>query len=1107
MKLNWCAFAVLLFTCAAAAVGQVPQTTPVRGLHDAPPKWLVIQDATVHTVTGEVIEAGDVLIHDSKIVAIGPSVTVPAGTRVIDGKGKHVYPSFVDAYVPITIEGVPPPATAYWSDLIRPDRGTRTVGFPSSFKVDERRKAGFGTVLLAPSDGIVQGVSAAFLLSDGSHQQRLLKEQVAMHLTLTRELRFGPPRTTEGPRNDGGPTSPMGAYALARQALYDAIWYRDAWQAAEANSNLPRPEKNETLQALRPLIEGRMPAIIRAGNEIFSLRAERFAREFSLPYLLKGHGLEYRRLEEIAALKVPILVPVNFPDPPTLDSPADVLDVSLEDLMHWDHAPENPARLVRAGVKIALIADGLERPAQFLENIRLAVKRGLPEADALAAMTINPASILGIDSQIGSLQTGKLANLIVTDGPLFQEESKIVGNLVAGQWFDFAPPTAREFDGVWAMEGNGDPQKLFVTIRTKPSLSVGLSLEDPKTTDLKPAELKQPKIIDTRLMGRWDFKPFGQEGTALLGLHVDVPGEGTATAYLPNGATQEWVLKRIGDAPKKADNKDNADDKKDDTSGGDQVKDLPADGPEREDAEWDRIMAFAMSHAGHNHPSNAWLFQYLEQQDGPPARGGGGKKKLPVEPSSYPVNYPFGDFGRLALPEQVPQLLVNNVTIWTCGPQGVIPNGAVLIENGIIKQVFNSPQTLPQAATIDGTGLHLTPGLIDCHSHMATDSGINEVGSAITADVRIGDFIDCDDITIYRQLAGGLTTASILHGSANPIGGQNQVIKLRWGANDEQMKMAEAPPGIKFALGENVKQSNRRSAEPATRYPQSRMGVEQLMHDSFRAALEYREAQRRFRAAPQGIPPRVDLRLEAIAEILEGRRWIHCHSYRQDEILALIRVLDQYNITIGSFQHILEGYKVADAIAKHGGTASAFSDWWAYKVEVIDAIPYAGAMMHRAGIVVSFNSDNGELARHMNHEAAKAVRYGNLSEEEALKFVTLNPAIQLRIDKYVGSIEPGKHADFVLWSGHPLNVASRCLQTWIDGRKYYDRSESEALAKLQAEQRAALIQKALKVDAGRRPSRAEALDESLLWPRFDEYCHGENHVGGHGGSQTELQEK
>ena len=279
-----------------------------------------------------------------------------------------------------------------------------------------------------------------------------------------------------------------------------------------------------------------------------------------------------------------------------------------------------------------------------------------------------------------------------------------------------------------------------------------------------------------------------------------------------------------------------------------------------------------------------------------------------------------------------------------------------------------------------------------------------------------------------------MTAANILHGSANPIGGQNQVIKLRWGATGEEMKFADAPPGIKFALGENVKQSNlgRTHLNPLS-------AERGWASSSSSATPSPRPATTQPRATAgtritSGLPPRRDLELEALAEVVQGKRWIHCHSYRQDEILALIRVCDDYEITIGSLQHILEGYKVADAIAKHGATGSSFSDWWAYKFEVIDAIPYNGALMHRAGIVVSFNSDDAELGRHLNHEAAKAVKYGGVPPEEALKFVTLNPAKQLRIDRWVGSLEAGKHADFVVWSGDPLVRRHVALRADLDRR-------------------------------------------------------------------------
>ena len=462
--------------------------------------------------------------------------------------------------------------------------------------------------------------------------------------------------------------------------------------------------------------------------------------------------------------------------------------------------------------------------------------------------------------------------------------------------------------------------------------------------------------------------------------------------------------------------------------------------------------------------------------------------------ASFPVNYPLGAYGVTGPPERPSSVLIKNVTVWTLDKTGKIDNGAILFGDGKIQAIIDlaADQPLPDAdLVIDGEGGHVTPGIIDCHSHMATDSGVNESGQAITAEVRIGDMIDPDDITIYRQLAGGVTSSNILHGSANPIGGQNQVIKLRWGANEEDIKFAGAPLGIKFALGENVKQSN--WPRPTGRYPQTRMGVEQLIDDALRAAEDYNRRHEAYRRNRIGLPPRRDLELDALVEICKGERWIHCHSYRQDEILALIRTLDSHEIKIGSFQHILEGYKVADEMFKHGATASSFADWWAYKYEVKDAIPYAGAMMHNAGLVVSFNSDDGELGRRMNQEAAKAVRYGGVDEVEAMKFVTLNPAKQLRIDDRVGSLEPGKDADLVLWSGHPLSNLSRVGQTWVDGRKYFDINEDLKRRQENQQHRNALIQKILTSGAKMEPKSKDNTDPAKLWPRYDEFCGDHNH--------------
>ena len=415
--------------------------------------------------------------------------------------------------------------------------------------------------------------------------------------------------------------------------------------------------------------------------------------------------------------------------------------------------------------------------------------------------------------------------------------------------------------------------------------------------------------------------------------------------------------------------------------------------------------------------------------------------------------------GAITAPEAV---LIDGATLWTSGPSGKVEGGSLLVINGKIQaagRVVTVPADLgPKLLRVSANGMHVTPGLIDAHNHSMILGAVNEGTLPSTAMVRIRDVINSEANTIYQQLAGGLTVANELHGSANPIGGQNAVIKLRDGAPPEDLLMVDAPQGIKFALGENVKQSNW-GEKNVTRYPQTRMGVPSFYINRFTAARQYLEEWQKFRTQG-GVTPRRDLELDALGEIIEGKRWIHCHSYRQDEILAFLRVMEDFGIRVATLQHVLEGYKIADEIARHGAGASCFADWWAYKFEVYDAIPYAGSLMQQRGVLVSFNSDSSDLARRMNLEAAKAVKYGGASEEEALKFVTLNPARQLRIDAKVGSLEPGKDGDFVLWSGSPLDSTSRCLQTWIEGRKFFDIEQEPKRATALASERTRLIEKA-----------------------------------------------
>ena len=385
-------------------------------------------------------------------------------------------------------------------------------------------------------------------------------------------------------------------------------------------------------------------------------------------------------------------------------------------------------------------------------------------------------------------------------------------------------------------------------------------------------------------------------------------------------------------------------------------------------------------------------------------------------------------------------------TVYTV-TKGTIQNGTVLVRDGKIAAVGTSVNVPSDAQVVDMTGRHITPGIIDAHSHIANDS-INEGGTTVSSMTGIEDVLDPTDVSIYRDLAGGLTTANILHGSANPIGGKNAVIKLRWGVTKaEQLLFEGAMPGIKFALGENPKDIRSGQVTGPRRYPLTRHGVEFVIRDAFTRAKAYQKAWKDYEkaraTAPDALPPRRDLQLEPLVEILEGKRLVHAHCYRADEILMLIRLAEEMGFKIATFQHVLEGYKVAREIAAHGAGASTFSDWWGYKIEADDAIPHNAAIMVRKGVLVSINSDSAEHARRLNTEAAKSVRWGGLNEDEALALVTINPARQLRIDNRVGSLEVGKDADIAVWTRHPLSSYAIADRVYIDGRQYYDRKGDE----------------------------------------------------------------
>ncbi len=423
--------------------------------------------------------------------------------------------------------------------------------------------------------------------------------------------------------------------------------------------------------------------------------------------------------------------------------------------------------------------------------------------------------------------------------------------------------------------------------------------------------------------------------------------------------------------------------------------------------------------------------------------------------------------------------LIKNATILTV-TKGTIEHGSILIRDGKIARIGKDLKAPEGATVVDATGMYVMPGIVDCHSHIAVEGDVNEGSVAVSSMVSVGDVLNPEDIDIYRDLAGGVTVAHVLHGSANPIGGQNQVIKLRWGKPASALKFEGAPLSIKFALGENPKRNNFRPPPGIPqRYPESRMGVMDVIRQAFVDAREYKktwdEYNRRVAAGEKNvIPPRRDLKLEPLVEVLEGKRWVHAHCYRADEMVQLMLLAEEFGFHVRTLQHVLEGYRVADEIAAHGVGASTFSDWWSYKMEAYEAIPYNAAIMTRRGVIVSINSDSAEESRHLNQEAAKMMKYGGLTEDEALRLVTINPAIQLGIDKRVGSIETGKDADLVIYNHHPLSVYAVAQKVFIDGHLYFDREKDLAMRADNAKERRGLIEKEKKAaEAEKKPGEGK----------------------------------
>lgn len=1027
-RLGWIALAVAAWV---AVFGTAPQSgaqpvEPFNGPRQIDPAWHALVRGTAVPAPGERIEHATIVIRDGVIVSIEAGGAPPEGALVHDCTGLTIYAGLIDPYVPV--DAPRPDAKApgrHWNSLIMAERSALDGDGLSNDARKTLRAMGYTVAGIAPRGGVLRGRSAVVSLGEhtrpGSADARVLASSVFDVAAFE----------TTGRGDRGYPGSQMGAIALLRQTLADAAWYARAVELhAQDPARHPRPEANDSLAALGD-VERARTMLFDVDDELQALRAAKVGGEFERELVIVGSGFEFRRLDAIIAIGTPLILPVTRVPAPSVERPGDRDAVTLRDLMTWEQQPTNLRRLHDAGANVAITTSKRKRHEEkadaFWSNVRDAIKHGLAEEDALAMMTTVPAAVLGMEDRIGLVRPGFAANLLVVKGGLFEKDRKLQSVWVDGKKYELEPSPRYDLAGAWRIVGSAGETSFTGTISIDTKGAVKLEL--PGTVEEGAEEPAKPRTIRT----------------ANAGVRENRVSFTVSASDIDAGAGRAMVWG---------------------TSVGDRMLGVL----ERSDG--NRVEWLAVREVG--------------EEESTPAKENEEKPETAFEMPPDALPLPLGAYGHFE-PSPPIDLIITNATIWTCGPEGIIENGALVMSEGRIVYVGPAsriPRLRAGVPTIDATGKHITPGLIDCHSHTGISGGVNESGQAVTAEVRIADVVNPDDVGWYRQLAGGLTAANQLHGSANPIGGQNSVVKLRWGvSHPDEMRMRGAVGGIKFALGENVKQSNWGDNQ-TTRYPQTRMGVETLMRDRFIAAREYAAAGTR--GGVKALQRR-DLELEALAEILADRRLVHCHSYRQDEILMLCRVAEEFGFTIGTFQHVLEGYKVAEAIRDHSLGGSSFSDWWAYKFEVFDAIPSNGAIMHDMGVTVSFNSDSDELARRMNTEATKAVKYGGVPPEEALKFVTLNPAKQLRVDRWIGSLEVGKDADVVIWSGDPLSTLTRCEATYVDGREMFSLERDAELRSWAEAERQRIIQKVLAQGApaerrtgGRSDRGQEAADTELV---------------------------
>ncbi len=948
---------LLLFLFPFSLYGQ-QDNAPVAGVSDKRIEAYGFKNARVVVDYQTTLENTDILVSGGRIQAVGQNLKFPAGTVLTDLTGKTVYPSFVDVYAgnygirtsaPATDNNpysaylvtqqtgrqgtvaTPEPRIAdYWNDGINASYDISREFIPDTRTAGEYRQAGFGAVVAFKADGIARGTSALVSTGDGKANNILLKNKATANYSFSRSRSADP-----------YPNSAFGIIALLRQLNYDALWYRQ----------LPAGYfHDDGLEAYASGLS--LPQVFEVSGKLEVMRADKIGREFGISYIIKGAGDEYQALNDIKKTGDRLIIPVNFPEPPDVKDPYDAPRVPYATLKHYELAPSNLSRLTSAGLTFAITSSDLRLRSSFLTNLRKAIKYGLPEADALKALTITPANMIGASDLVGAVRKNMVANLLITSGNIFNDDCVIYENWVQGIPYRFVDLRTKDLRGTYSLKVDTAIFKMILSgTFDKPAIKL---LSD--STEIKGATFTPEKDL------------------------VNLTFERAGTRFRLSGYINGKNIDGGGQTDK---------------------------------GKW-----------------IAWKATWSDSKSEPDSKQ---KKPSPAIPAAGPVIYPFNAYGWTELPKQE-DVLFKNATVWTNEKEGNLQNADVLVQKGKIARIGKNLSE-GEARVIDATGMHLTPGIIDEHSHEALDA-TNESGQAITSEVRAGDVVDPEDISIYRELAGGVTAAHVLHGSANPVGGQSVIIKHRWGHSAEELKVENQVGFLKHALGENVKRS-------ASRYPISRMGTEQIIRDAYQRAVDYNREWKTWNALKPAdrvgkIPPRRDLELDAIVDVLEGRSFITCHTYVQSEGTMIMNLAKDFGVKVNTLIHFNEGYKIADQIKEHGAAASVFSDWWDYKYEVYEGTAYNAPMLLSQGVLTCLHSDDQEMGRRLNQEAGKVVKYGGIPETEALKLVTLNPAKILHLDDRMGSIKVGKDADLVLWTDNPLSIYARASKTMVDGTIYFD---------------------------------------------------------------------